>query len=338
MPRKKKKATKPVAKNLKKDQILMVGMLFGNLVNVDVITTKLVTAVDEQQHVHHFQGRHESWVHIKSATNDLRTIIESGIKKYLQLYLTYNTGSEKYGRFLANWYTYVGSWAVGCLSNDHEQMTWNSITSDHEISVDDRSCLMHSLFSALFTSLSNIMDAAQSKLFTDVVSPATSVAATCTISDTSDDDESLYRIAGFALHSCIKLRKMMLKASKKRSRRTVLAKEIEVLEILCCTDKSAIPEKLKLLDRGGLTFPTSGLLPFLQHYSKEIKRHLNHHVLEDRGSDTFKVRICMHIRYCYYNNYNYYRMQKLRSQEIPNCLKSLRMSQCYLANHFIWTM
>ena len=280
---------------LTKKQVLMVAATFKALVNVDTIARKVIKAVDEEEHVHHFEGRYTSWLHIQHA-DEFRTIIEFGITKYVDLFLA-DYSSEKYGNFLANWYRYVGSWAIDSLSSDDQKRTWSSLTSNHEISGDNRSCLIHSVFHELFTSLSNIMDAAQSRLFANEVdcTYTTSVAAATSIGDASDDNESLYRIAGFALHSLIKLRRFSLKAIKKTSKRNrtrlaILAKEIQMLETLCCMNKQDIPEKLKLFDRGGLTFPSAELLPFLQHYAKEMKLILNHHALEDRGASTFRVR------------------------------------------------
>ena len=67
-------------------------------------------------------------------------------------------------------------------------------------------------------------------------------------------------------------------------------KEIEVLDSLCCNDKTAIDDKLKFLDKGGLTYPVPELIPFLQNYSIIMKSTLNHAKLEEIGSEIFKVR------------------------------------------------
>ena len=122
-----------------------------------------------------------------------------------------------------------------------------------------------------------------------------SVASSCSFDSSSDDDITLYRIAGFAIQSCIKVCKITTNAIKQskqiqvRNKLGKLANEITVLESFICKDKTKVPEELRLLDRGGLIFPISTLLPFLRTYSKAIKSYLNHYKFEDIGDKVVKV-------------------------------------------------
>ena len=140
--------------------------MFRKLINVETVQSKIINFVDSQEHVKYFKDRQTSWLHIKGKhTQELTQMIVMSIEKYIDLFTIYSDGSEKYGNLLAAWYKYVGSWAVHDLSGDQQRQLWTTITLTQEISSHNRSCLIHSIFNGIFSSMSNIMDAAQSKLF-----------------------------------------------------------------------------------------------------------------------------------------------------------------------------
>ena len=82
-----------------------------------------------------------------------------------------------------------------------------------------------------------------------------------------DDDGSLYRLFGFALHVGIKFRNKALyghlQSWFRPERRRRYGLELTALKRLVETDKSVLLAVVKLQDRGKMTFPYQILLPFM---------------------------------------------------------------------------
>ena len=95
----------------------------------------------------------------------------------------------------------------------------------------------------------------------------------------SDDDASLFRLFGFALHVGIKYRKIVLYGRLQKffcqNRRNMYATELKILQELVETNTSDLPAVVRFQDRGKLTFPHRILLPFMRNCSVAIKHHLN---------------------------------------------------------------
>lgn len=300
MPRAKKAKRKP--KRLTKRNIKLVVSGFKKLVKNENLLRRVLASVDKQQHMQYHTARRKVWDYIKdSKQKELLVIIGDAVEKYTTLMSKYNVGKDKYGRLLASWYEYVGSWAVATMcSSDDQRIMYDDLVTGFEdvISDDDRSCTIHSIFSELFSSFSDHMDAVQSQTFCSRHNDTLSVSDICAPCDGKpDNDVALCKISGFSLHSCIEGRKMIIESNIHKSKTSTilrmhkLTQEIKILENLCCRDKtsSELPDELNYLDRGGLTFPAVPLLPFLRHYSLVIKTLLNHSAYEDRGNTIFKV-------------------------------------------------
>ena len=94
----------------------------------------------------------------------------------------------------------------------------------------------------------------------------------------SDNDASLFRLFGFALHVGIKYRKKVLYGKLRKrfciSKRRMYAAELKILKELVETDKSDPPAVVRFQDRGKMTFPHR-ILPFMRNCSVAIKHHLN---------------------------------------------------------------
>ena len=80
-----------------------------------------------------------------------------------------------------------------------------------------------------------------------------------------ENDDTLFRYCGAALHRMIKLRKETLHQKKGRGkvsseRRPVMEKELDLLNNLVMKDKSSVSQSLKNLDEGNLIFPRINLL------------------------------------------------------------------------------
>lgn len=95
----------------------------------------------------------------------------------------------------------------------------------------------------------------------------------------TDDDGSLYRLFGFALHVGIKFRNKVLHGRLRSwfrpEKRRRYGLELTTLKSLVETDKSVLPAVVKFQDRGKMTFPHQILLPFMRKCSESIKSTLN---------------------------------------------------------------
>ena len=300
------KKTKRKAKRLSKRNIELEVNEFKKLIKNENLLRRVVASVEKQQHVQYYTARNQVWQYIKDhKEKELLVVIDHAVDKYVDLVCKCDVGKEKYGRLLASWYEYVGSWAVETMCSDDQRIMYNDLVIGYEggdISNDDRSCVMHSIFDELFSGFSDTMDAVQSRVFSgsSLSNNALSVSDICVPHNGQpDNDIALCKISGFALHSCINIRKLTIKSNTHKKttstctilRMQKLRQEIKILENLCCKDKtsSELPAELKYLDRGGLILPAVPLLPFLRHYSVVIKSLLNHIAYEDRGSSIFKV-------------------------------------------------
>ena len=87
----------------------------------------------------------------------------------------------------------------------------------------------------------------------------------------SSDDVALYHISGWALKSTIDYREKMLK--KEAGTATQVQHELDLLLALKRqqTAKSSLPPGVRYLERGGLTFMHSSLLPWLQAAERSMK-------------------------------------------------------------------
>ena len=286
------------SKYLNESERKLVGRGFKALANPSDISKRVVDAVDRQEHIHYFKERKIVWDNIKTNSKEIAEMVQLAIDKYIDMYVSI-MGRDKYSQLLSTWYSYVGTWAISELCSDQQGLLWQELTKNcTTVSAHDRSCIIHSMFDEIFSCFSNIIDAVQSKCFlasrcTTSTSP---IIALCNPHDgMPDNDLSLYKVAGFSLHSCIQIRKVTVKSIAKRFKINTLRRaahyneQIKLLECLCCKDKAVVPVELQLLDRGGLTFPRKELLPFLREFSIKIKSYLNHNIYEDLGADTIMV-------------------------------------------------
>ena len=111
---------------------------------------------------------------------------------------------------------------------------------------------------------------------------------------TPEDDVTLYRMSGAALCQMIKLRKDTLSDKKGKrkttpSSRSQMELELDFLIKLKETDKSQLPEALKILDEGHLTFVKKEFLSFVREADLNIREFVNERRLKKHKNNFLEV-------------------------------------------------
>ena len=111
-----------------------------------------------------------------------------------------------------------------------------------------------------------------------------------------EDEVTLYRFSGAALHRMIKLREETIRSKKGRRTVTEESKEKMIMELdillnlrMPESQKSSLPKALQLLDEGGLVFFKSELLPVIQEIDMRTREFLNPQNAEKFPSTLLKV-------------------------------------------------
>ena len=97
------------------------------------------------------------------------------------------------------------------------------------------------------------------------------------------DETALYRISGWALKSCIDNAKKNIKPSKQ------LLLDLLLLLKRPMADKETLPKGVLFLDRGGMTFVHSWLLPWLNRVEQSIAIYLSQTGYARYGKDVFQI-------------------------------------------------
>ena len=105
---------------------------------------------------------------------------------------------------------------------------------------------------------------------------------------------SLCKLGGFALFSCIRLRKRKLmwkrKLSVSQKEALTVRTELTLLKQLVDSDKCDLPAAIHDQDRGKMTFMHPSLLPFIKGAVTEVRKLLNYQEYSKHGQNFFKVR------------------------------------------------
>ena len=139
---------------------------------------------------------------------------------------------------------------------------------------------------------------------------------------TPEDDVALYRISGAALCQMIKLRKDTLSGKEGRreltsERRTKMECELEILLSLRENDKSHLPNALRLLDEGFLTYVKEELLQFVREADMNIREFVNERKLKRHKNNFLEV--------VHYNVYNDEELLKTFNWSVEKCGVSREM-------------
>ena len=112
------------------------------------------------------------------------------------------------------------------------------------------------------------------------------------------DDTACYRISGWAVKSAIDHRQKDIKYGRRN--KALVEDEIKLLTALKRPQELIInlPTGAQYMDRGGLTFVHSNLLPWLHAVESSIKQVLNDRSYRRYCKNIFKVKLLrMHIRH-----------------------------------------
>lgn len=136
---------------------------------------------------------------------------------------------------------------------------------------------------------------------------------------TPEDEVSLYRISGAALCRMIKLRRETL--SNKKGRRHVSAQtrklmedELQLLENLKESDKSGLPDALKILDEGNLTFFKKNIIiEFVSQADLRVRELIN-----DKQFRKHKQNLLNVVHFIVYNDVQ---LREIFQMSVNNCIR-----------------
>ena len=167
----------------------------------------------------------------------------------IDLYKTHQKGKDKYTHFLVAWHELLSQYTVE--GNNLEDETWCALVSDSygNFSAEDRSAIVTSIAKAVYDILtekaSQIQGQSEDKVHDDSVYPQSRESI-------PDDDASIVRVSGFALHSAIEYRRKALLPKNKTKHSSVashnFAQELDVLTRLKAEDKSFVPRVIDFQD------------------------------------------------------------------------------------------
>lgn len=262
-------------------------------IDVEELRGDVVRQVESGYHLLFFEERLNLWKYIKSANVvAFDSLISTVLADFVKMYRQHSKGKDKYTRLLLGWYTYMKQYVVqgSCVG----EAAWSKLVEGYTVPAGDvsectRSSLLSSLMMGIFHEtlrrvecfVSELPGARPSSFFP----PATGYRA--------DDEASLYRLAGFALFSCIQFRQRKLMWRRKLRVNQEMAQnlrtELALLKQLKDAEKSDLPAAIHIQDRGHMTFMNPTLLPFIRNVAAEVRKLLNYQEYSNYGKDFFKV-------------------------------------------------
>ena len=169
------------------------------------ILPKVISMVEaDATHLHTFPERDKLWKHVRSS-EALCELLRQLILGYVKLYMIHNKGKDKYAHFLVAWHELFSHFAVE--GSDSEDAIWYALVCDDDKcpkDVEHRSAIVTSVAKAVYELLtekeSQYTKQRQGQIYTESIYPQAKESL-------PDDDASVIRVSGFALHSAIKYRK-----------------------------------------------------------------------------------------------------------------------------------
>lgn len=225
-----------------------------------------------------FPERTNFWTAI-SNSEELKIFVDNNIEIYLQLYIKFGKGKDKYANLFLAWLDHIRSYTC------KEFMTtgrddWSDILykySPESISEGTQRTMLASILHA-------VQDGIQSQIAPKLIEGSEST----TRSEISDDT-ALYRISGWAVKSAIDHRQRDIMHA--RGKKELVESDLKLLKSMRLPQeaKVTLPIGAQLLDRGGLTFVKSEFLPWIRAVEASMKRFLNRNGYQRYGKNIFKV-------------------------------------------------
>jgi hypothetical protein len=213
----------------------------------------------------------------------LKLFIAKTSDKYLNLYDKFSRGKDKYATLYLAWLDEIRSYTCKDHLTEASRDNWGRILAIHGIASD----------SVQRTVIASIHHAVQDNMQSQISSYIEGLESEADSSECErlSDDTACYRISGWAVKSAIDRRKKDIKHN--RGKKDQAQNDIKLLEALKRSkdSKLELPIGAQLLDRGGLTYIHSCLLPWVRAIEESIKQFLNAAGYRKYGKDIFKVKL-----------------------------------------------
>ena len=140
--------------------------------------------------------------------------------------------------------------------------------------------------------IAGILHAVQDGIQSQMATKIETLEAECSMTELPADDTALYRISGWALKSCIDKYQKTFEEKWNMHACTQVQQQFYLLLPMKRPNSTKVylPTGAQYLDRGGLTFVHSCLLPWLNAVEESMKVFLNHDGYTRYGKDIFHVR------------------------------------------------
>ena len=261
-------------------------------IDVDEFRGDVIQQMDTEYHIQFFKERLQLWGYIKTANvAGLDSLLSTLLLNFVELYTKHSKGKDKYTKLLLSWYAYMQEYTA--KDSEKGKVAWSELivhwSDPDSIAESTKSCLMSSLLNG---SLNEMMKRVECCLSNSPEHDATSWFPLAE-GYKADDEVSLYRLAGFALFSCIRFRRRKLIWRRKLgvSKETAQRYRTEhaILQQLRDADKCDLPPAIHIQDRGGMTFIHPMLIPFVKNAVGEIRLLLNYEEYSKQGKEFFNV-------------------------------------------------
>ena len=281
-------STKKRRTRLLKKEIQAICTELSLIKPVEILPTIVSRVEADETHLRTFPDRKKLWKDV-SISEAMPDFVEQLILGYIDLYKTHQKGKDKYTHFLVAWHELLSQYTVE--GNNLEDETWCALVSDSygNFSAEDRSAIVTSIAKAVYDILtekaSQIQGQSEDKVHDDSVYPQSRESI-------PDDDASIVRVSGFALHSAIEYRRKALLPKNKTKHSSVashnFAQELDVLTRLKAEDKSFVPRVIDFQDRGHMTIMHQAMLSFGRGLFTTVRASLNYSSYQEYGSEVFK--------------------------------------------------
>ena len=282
----------PAKKRLLKKDIdaICKGLL---QIKPEEILPKIIASVEaDVTHLQAFPEREKLWRHVRESTA-LCDLIRQLVFGYVNLYKTHSKGKDKYAHFLVSWHELLSRFAVE--ANGPEDAIWCALVSSARgcsSDAEDRSAIVTGIAKAVYEQLTEMASQFQrqrrGQTHSESMYPQAKESA-------PDDDASVIRVSGFALHSAISFRRRALlpkfKSKHSSEARRKFKRELELLQHMKASDKSFVPQVVLFQDRGRLTIMHPAMLNFGRSLFSTVRSSLNYTSYQKSGSEVFK---CTH--------------------------------------------
>ena len=251
---------------------------------VEMLPSVIASVEADRTHMQAFPEREKLWQYVH-ASAALPVLIRQLIVGYVNLYKTHRKGRDKYAHFLVAWHELVSRYAVE--GSDFEDGLWREVVSCCDDALrdwKDRSAIVAAIAKAVYELLTEKSSQLHEQDVTDRTYPQAKVAV-------PDDDASVIRVSGFALHSAMRYRRKALlprmKSKHSTKARQQFVKELELLKQMITDDKSFLPQVVKYQDRGHMTIMHPAMLDFGRTTFSTVRSVLNYSSYMKYGSDIF---------------------------------------------------